>query len=350
MAFVEGAARRAAGLGDTGPGDARTWLFGRSDQRIHLLLTVAADRPATLVAEVQRQRELAASHGSVIWFEQGGATLLGPRRGREHFGFRDGVSQPGVEGFDRPSERRPGEVDGKPGTLLVSPGEFVLGYEGADGSGRAVPRWMWDGSFVVVRRLAQDVPGWWAQIQQNAATVAYPADRIGAQSIGRWRSGTPVVHDPEADTRSGRDHRRDNDFDYSEDPDSLRAPAYAHIRKTNPRRCPHASAAADGAWPRIIRRGIPFGLPFDPAAGRGHGVDAERGLLFVCYQASIVEQFERIQRRANDVDFPAPASGVDAVIGASGAQRRFVRTQGTVYAFTPSLSTVRALADGAELP
>ena len=36
--------------------------------------------------------------GAEVLFRQDGATLLGPLRGHEHFGFRDGVSQPGVRG------------------------------------------------------------------------------------------------------------------------------------------------------------------------------------------------------------------------------------------------------------
>ncbi len=83
---------------------------------------------------------------------------------------------------------------------------------------------------------------------------------------------------------------------------------------------------------RIIRRGIPYGQPFDPSAGAGHGPDA---------------------------DFAETGAGNDPVIGkdtdvtlkldtkSAGTKlhfAQFVRTEGTVYAFAPSLSTLRDLA------
>jgi hypothetical protein len=118
----------------------------------------------------------------------------------------------------------------------------------------------------------------------------------------------------------------------------------------------------------MIRRGIPFGPTFDPTAGRGHGVDAERGLLFNVYMASLESGFEFLQQAwANDARFPGGVLGEDRVDGpdpiigedpeacdlrreglpdARLDFRRFVHTTGAVYAFAPSISTLRALADG----
>src|ERR1700680_144190 len=83
---------------------------------------------------------------SLSFFQQDGAVLPGSRHGHEHFGFKDGISQPGVIGFDPPDPANRNQVLGKPGTLLIETGEFILGYPGHDNpNGRAVPFWIFDG-------------------------------------------------------------------------------------------------------------------------------------------------------------------------------------------------------------
>ncbi|WP_131746619.1 Dyp-type peroxidase [Frankia sp. Cppng1_Ct_nod] len=393
-AFVQGTAAHAAQLGDSGDDAPANWLFGRDDQTIDVLLVVATDDRHDLDHAVQRQRELASVHDVLVVFEQPGATLPGIAAGHEHFGFKDGISQPGVSGYDKPSTV-PGhtdEVAGKPGTDLIAPGEFVLGYVGQPGgvnaTGRAVPRWMWDGSFLVVRRLAQDVPGWWAQIESQHVTLTdavkteISAEALAAKAVGRWRSGTPVDQAPKADDRFGSDPMLDNDFDFADDAEGLRCPRFAHIRKMYPRSAPPPSPGEDAVnQRRILRRGIPFGLPFDPTSGRGEGIDARRGLVFACYQTSLADQFEFLQQFwADNVTFPAPSDGPDPVIGTPvafpsppGAPaapnppdprntlhadavttaeltfNRFIRTEGSIYGFTPSLSTLRKLVAGQPL-
>jgi Dyp-type peroxidase family len=341
-AYIEGAASRANALGDTGTSDADHWRFGRPTQRIDAVITVAADRPDALALEVQRQRELATRHDANVVFEQHGSTLAGVRRGHEHFGFRDGISQPGVHGFDAASRSRPDEVADKPGVRLVAPGEFVLGYAGENGRSRVVPEWMADGSFVVIRRLAQDVPGWWGHLTHISAVSGQPIERLAARAVGRWRSGAPVAHDPATDPRQRQNAGHDNDFDYSNDRDAVHTASFAHIRSMNPR-----AASPSTHRQRLLRRGIPFGPHFDPAAGRGHGGDADRGLLFVSYQASIVEQFEVLYRRWHTGTRNEPGTGPSETRhDLSLTLRPYVRAQGGVYAFTPSLAALDALASG----
>ena len=65
----------------------------------------------------------------------------------------------------------------------------------------------------------------------------------------------------------------------------------AHVRRANPR----DGLPFDGKLVnrhRLIRRGIPYGEPLPPGAeddGR------ERGVIFMCLQASIARQFEFVQ-------------------------------------------------------
>jgi len=264
-----------------------------------------------------------------VLFEQHGETLPDARRGHEHFGFKDGISQPGVRDFDRPSRNTPTEVAGKPGTDLIAPGEFLLGYPrqssqegGSDEPAHLSPDWMHDGSFQVFRLLQQDVPSWWAQVLAQCATLptenALSSDALAATLVGRWRSGTPLAQAPERDTRSGRDRSQDNNFTYDDDLEGFKTPRFAHIRKMYPLLESGPEVFPERERHRIVRHGIPFGPAFDPTEGRGHGVDTERGVCFNVFIASIEDGFEFLQRKwANSADFFAACDGPDPVIGAN---------------------------------
>jgi Dyp-type peroxidase family len=362
-AFTEGPVARAALLRDRGPSEPGRWVVGRRDQPIDALVTVAADDRKDLRREVATMRTLASRHGVSVVFEQDGATL--PRaRGHEHFGFKDGISQPGVVGFDEADDD--GFKKGHPGDEMIAAGEFVLGYVRA--GGRAPwrhPAWMRNGSFHVFRRLRQDVRGWWARVEETVRELpdrgSMTEDLLAAKLVGRWRSGAPLAHAPERDNRSARSRSSDNDFDFDDDADGQTTPRFAHIRKMHPR-----NQAFGDHRRRVLRRGIPFGPPFDPAADRGAGAD--RGLLFIAFMASIEEQFEHLQSAwANAPDFPGVVvgdrkrDGPDPVIGDDEAPlrlardrrpdteiefRRFVETTGAVYAFAPSIPTLRDLGSG----
>jgi Dyp-type peroxidase family len=355
-AFAEGAAARAGRLRDTGASDPSEWVVGHPDQTIDAVLTVAADDIDDLRIELERMRALAARRGAAIVFEEYGATLRGVRAGHEHFGFKDGISQPAVAGFDDGSKPRHGSDE------LVAAGEFVLGHDREGGEKSwPHPEWMGDGSFQVFRRLGQDVAGWWTQVIRAVGSLPpddpMTADLLGAKLVGRWRSGTPLARARERDNRSAQDRSLDNDFDYADDGQGHKTPRFAHIRKMYPR-----DRKFDDKRRRILRRGIPFGRPFDPAGGRGSGVDAERGLLFNVFMASIEQQFEFLQASwANNPNFPVEADGPDPVIGEDAARvrlvregrddveldfRRFVQTTGAVYAFAPSIRTLRDLGSG----
>uniref|UniRef100_UPI000ADDB37D Dyp-type peroxidase n=1 Tax=Streptomyces sp. SBT349 TaxID=1580539 RepID=UPI000ADDB37D len=382
-AFQQGAAERKDITGDTGRNDPGGWLFGASqNDPVHAVLTVAADRPGDLRAALDVEHEEAAAHRVAIAFEQYGATLEGVRRGKEHFGFKDGVSQPAVRDFDEPEADDPDHQKGKPGTRIIPHGEFVVGGPTDNRPQPGLPPWMLQGSFHVVRRLGQDVPGWWAQVADQLeilkAKGAVPPEAtsewLAARLVGRWRSGTPVAKSPDTDLPAHPGAETDNDVSFADDLEGRVTPLCSHARKTNPRDGlkvrpeDRATVAQKGALDgtRIMRRGIPFGMPFDPAGGPGNGPDAPRGMMFVCYQADLVAQFEFVQQTWIDgEDFPErPAKvGRDTMIGREGevsfpaggegstdsvqlSMRQFVRTEGAVYAFAPSLPALKDLAAG----
>ena len=64
---------------------------------------VASDEEADLDAVSAELRAAAEQHGLAVLLAQRGRNLPGNLRGHEHFGFKDGVSQPGIRG-----ERLPG--------------------------------------------------------------------------------------------------------------------------------------------------------------------------------------------------------------------------------------------------
>ncbi|MFE2409513.1 Dyp-type peroxidase [Kitasatospora sp. NPDC059408] len=404
-AFIQGPAdpSRSIALGDTDDNDPKRWLFGCATKPVvHAVLTIASDTPADLDSAVKEQKQAAGQAGAVVVYEQEGKHLAGDKKGKEHFGFKDGVSEPEVEGFDEPDPNRfTGEgaetvfySKKHPGTRIIPAGEFVIGKKLAathapeTAAAKTVPAWMHNGSFQVVRRLEQDVAGWWAQVDAQLRRLkdlkAVPEDTkrdwFAARLVGRWRNGAPVCKYPDqqpGDPAAGAD----NDFKYlgdPEDPDGLITPLFSHLRKTNPRAGLVDGVPVDEAFidaRRIMRRGAPYGKPFDPTSDIPEfGPDAQRGLLFVCYQSDLVGQFEFIQANwINDPDFPPGREakpGPDPLVsgqlatvndgrvsweGRSPAGERattgldfrpFVQTRGALYCFTPSITTLRRLAQG----
>lgn len=312
--FPHTAHQAARANGDTDGSAPAHWLFGRADQHVHAVVTVASDDPGRLAATARNLDVLDTLLGVTTVHEQRAATLPGDQRGREHFGYKDGVSQPGVRGFHHEDRDRPGHRAGRPGSLLVNAGEFVFGHP-AESARPDAAAWLTDGSIQVVRRLTQDVEGWHDAVERHG---------LGPRLIGRHPDGRPLA------AADG------NDFDYSDDPTGAETPCPAHIRKTNPRAFAHRTPRQH----RLLRRGVPFGTTDD----------GERGLVFVAHCTSLAEQFEFVQQTwARNPDF-APGergapTGVDPVLGGG-----FVRTTGALYALVPSVSTLRLLAAGRELP
>jgi Dyp-type peroxidase family len=258
-----------------------------------------------------------------------GKVRPGAQRGHEHFGFLDGVSQPGIRGLTHNSNPIYRPDHGLPGQDLVWPGEFVFGYPGQHPNDpvkagppppMAAP-WMKNGSFMVFRRLEQKVPEFRRFAAERAARLGMDRELLAARMVGRWKSGAPLELAPLRDNPAlGADANRNNDFAYGGDPVQRRCPYAAHIRKAYPR--DDTGSAAEAQRHRIIRAGIPFGPEVEPGETTTR---RSRGLMFVCYQTSIERQFEFIQRNyANDPGFVggkmrpgggAVSPGFDPIIG-----------------------------------
>jgi Dyp-type peroxidase family len=355
----------AAMLGDTDDSAPQKWVIGAPDgPPVDALLTLAAEDESTLRTAVDEEIELVkgakltvlplrgkAGGGQVQW-----GSVLRNAEGRrvEHFGFVDGLSQPGIRGF--------GDAHARPGSPVIAAGEFILGCPGERRPQTWAPRpsaaaWMRGGSFQVFRRLRQHPDRWWNRMKELRED--HP-EEAAARALGRRLDGRPLatLNDPE----------QLNQFDYRNDASGANTPLFAHIRKMNPR-----DELFRDRNHKMLRRGITFGPVFDPATPDD---DEERGLIFNAYMTSIEHQFEFLQRRwANDPEFPASTlarygrgtgkpqvDGLDPILGpdAETAGRQhpeeivkkipkeafggFVTTTGAVYAFAPPLPALRRLA------
>jgi Dyp-type peroxidase family len=409
-AFQAGLPARAATLGDQDPGGSAdpttSWKIGGTGNVPDVLLIVASDSMSELTKAADRLRPNAGDgpgEPQVIWEELGQTRSDLP--GHEHFGFKDGVSQPGVRGriaakperfltIRRLAPPAPGEMEfASPGQPLVWPGQFVFGYASTDGasgsSGGPIkpaqlkPAWLKNGSLLVFRRLQQNVAGFTRFVQDTAATIpGMPPERLGAMLVGRWKSGAPILRAQQNDMPAlGACPLANNDFLYTAnspppvflpgtpvpqpfaaalaDPNGFVCPHAAHIRKVNPRdQDSNFGDQFDTLTRRILRRGIPYGPPIhDPTTDDG----VDRGLHFLCYQVSIAHQFEVLQRDwANQTLNPVPG-GHDVVIGETANRQREVElftsggtasqtlitpTQWVIptgggYFFAPSISALR---------
>jgi Dyp-type peroxidase family len=352
-AFKEGIAARSRGLNDPkqGVGSAATWKVGGSSTAADGVILITGPTAASVDAI---QKELLAAAGkclTVVFQERGMTRELD--RGHEHFGFLDGVSQPSVRGqidrvfphkkFLQESQNPHDPGQGLPGSDLLWPGEFVFGYAAQDPSdpgkpGAPVsggPEWMKNGSFMVFRRLNQLVPEFNEFLDSTATKLGMDAELLGARAVGRWKSGAPLITTPlQDDPILGGQKLLNNDFDFDVDAQGRRCPFASHIRKAYPRNdiTPAAGpgseheqrdrSEANTESHRIMRRGIPFGESVtDDELNKGT-TSIERGLMFVCYQTSIEDQFEFIIRNwVNNPEF-APLGGnpgFDPLLGQDAA-------------------------------
>ena len=360
-AFRQGAAQREIFQTD-GESNPQRWVTDGVDA----VLTIAGDDPDELAQAVTEQVERAARCGVTVRYQQRGDALPG---GREHFGFKDGISQPGVEGYARPAGPEGDEDAEHPGSRIVASKHFLLAPDHDELS------WMADGSFQAFVRFTVDVGKWSTQVRYHAQNLPLSdimsPELLAAKLVGRWPSGTPVNLAPRRDDRP-EVSVGDNEFTFANDNDGKRCPEFAHIRTQNPRH----GAEDDGH--RILRRGIPFGPVYDPAedadGGYGQYGSRERGLCFNAFMAHIENQFEFLQQ-GGFAAAPDPVAG-----GKEGSYelhlpddkveknvrhldlRGYVVNTLTLYAFAPSLDGLGKLVkiddtppvsenrEGAEVP
>ena len=342
-AFRQGmAARSVTKLGDAADDRPEHWEAAPpfAARGVHAMLMVWAQSQAELDA---RLAEFGAQAD-----EAGGITLVGFQpvaalggSGREHFGFRDPISQPAIAG-DRSADV------GSDGEEPIAAGEFLLGYP--DELGRTTtlaPEVGRNGTYAVYRKMHQDVAAFRAFLGSD------DAEQLAAKLMGRWRSGAPLTLPAGADDPSlTADGLRANAFDYTEDPVGYICPRGAHVRRARPR-----DGSPTVRRRRLIRRGMPYGQPLPDAAG-DDGVG--RGLVGIFLNADIERQYEFVQRQwLNAPSFDGLWNAADPILGPAGRdftwQRRpvprrrvglprFVTVRGGEYFFVPGISALQFLS------
>jgi deferrochelatase/peroxidase EfeB/uncharacterized membrane protein len=482
FAFVEGmtAEYRSRILGDFGDNSPEHWRWGKTAPDAVVL--IYGRTPESVDDLRRRLRDICGEWGAAEPHE----VKLKPvtKDKTEPFGFLDGISQPVIRGTYK-SLRNADPIH------IVEPGEMVLGYPDNRGyippsptlepnsdPGNKLPLLNapndfsrnvadstrdvgFNGSFLVIRELEQDVDGFWDYCRKEAEKLKHRLppiynvgeELVGAKLVGRWKDGSSLVREP---YESATDHRRkltvreeraqeerkkeglnltaesvqpemtrpttnpqvgpaiasapkgadlltskgadpyiskdadlhttreaaphtspdanahsekdaepprrpvhpDNDFLFGvEDPQALRCPFGAHIRRANPRDSlgpGNAEQVAISNRHRITR----IGRHYMPEPGQ------KPGLFFMCFCADIERQFEFLQQTwLRSPSFHGLSCEKDPVLGDAekgvcgytvpspdgpiglSALPRFVTTKGGGYFFLPGRRLIDYLVD-----
>ncbi len=266
------------------------------------------DHAAAIQSEIKKIADAADREGIAMAAYELMDGLYNPQtKTSDHFGFRDGVSQPDV--LTTPSaqpdvnEVRLGEVlcgyRNDRNDFAINPDYFdepPSNYNDAEKKEWEKRRWRRDlqkeaasyqknSSYLVVRKLEQHDDVFTDFLKTQTALInaqhglSMSEDDLAARLVGRNRDGTSLIQPAGSN---------ENDFTYKNDETGAQCPFASHIRRSNPR-----ANVLGRPTPRIVRRGMSFGKP------RAADPSATRGLMFMCYNASIAEQFETIQRWIN---------------------------------------------------
>jgi Dyp-type peroxidase family len=303
--FQQGMPARAQMLGDTGGNAPANWAGGLANSDLHAIVILFARDEAERVRCVGEHKRLVAACAGVEVLSVLDLNANPPfNYAHDHFGYRDRLSQPVIEG----SGEEPTPGSGSP----LKAGEFILGYPDEYGvtADRPQPEILArNGSYMAYRRLQEHVGKFREFLRQHGETPE-EQELIAAKLMGRWRSGAPLVLSPDKDDPTlAADPQRNNDFNYRNmDPQGYAVPLGSHARRMNPR-----DTAANINRRRMIRRGATYG-PALPDGAPDDGV--ERGIAAFVICGSLIRQFEFAQNVwANDRNFHELGNERDPVIG-----------------------------------
>jgi deferrochelatase/peroxidase EfeB len=438
--FSMGMKARRHILGDRGPSHYSHWdpIWNSGQpgdaQHVHVLVSINGKTEADVEKRYQEIVDrLAWANDAYADIKEVGVTQLSGHRGpggtlldyqpaaalagqmdKEHFGYSDGISgtyfrgcgeDPAlVVGGGKPNGKDPRTIEGWD---PLEPGEFILGHPdegGAYPEAPGPPLFSRNGTFLVYRKLHQNVASFRSYLDAEGARFPGGKEALAAKFAGRWRNGAPLALFPTREAADGfvrelaaldvlhhagtlTDEQRVRftalklqlvGFDYAEDPDGARCPFGAHTRRTNPRSSlqfqpgAFATPAALTNRRRMLRRGLTYGRAEEPATDTG-----DHGVILMLLNADLSRQFEFVQqqwvnfgndfRLSNDKDpiignhaIPAgedgrPATGRMVIEGdkSTGAPPHFcsnmpafVETRGGDYFFVPSMTCLRMIGLG----
>lgn len=332
MSGNEGRSRR---LGDIGTNAPEHWDWGGDATQVpHLLLLLYAAKGGI---KAWRKKVEGKDFSTAFELLRQLPTLdIGQI---EPFGFADGISQPSVD-WSQQQSTDTHQRDRYSNLLAV--GEVVLGYPNeykqytvrplidpkTDPLAADLPNaedepkfkdFARNGSYLVLRQLDQDVPGFWRFVDKATDSDPEKREQLAAAMVGRQRDGSPLVPESFEDVPGIPSDDHLNHFTYQGDPGGNQCPIGAHIRRSNPRTgdlpsgssCifsrlikilgfgltrPDEDLVASSRFHRLLRRGRGYGPVLAPEdAVKPNAPKAERGLQFICLVANISRQFEFVQ-------------------------------------------------------
>jgi deferrochelatase/peroxidase EfeB len=400
---------RSARLGDVQANAPDKWSWGAADGVPHVVVM--------LYTTPQTHDSYEQAIGAQL--SEGFKTLKCLRTSelssREPFGFEDGISQPTL---DWKRERPVRDEEQLAYTNLACLGEFLLGYpneygmytdrplvDPLRGNTSALPlaedapeqadvgR---NGSYLVMRQLQQDVQGFRNYLDRQSHGNKDVSEQLAAAMVGRTREGEPVVG-RSSEVIAGLSPKDDiNAFTYQSDPQGIRCPLGAHIRRSNPRNADlppgktdilsrlkrtlgfDANALANDLvastrFHRLLRRGRKYGMTATAGSSVSQqdaiaAAPIETGIHFISLVANISRQFEFVQgawiagtrfaglRNESDPllgnrqsEIGGSPSDVFSIPQSDGPDRKltdlpsFVTVRGGAYFFLPGIRALRYL-------
>ena len=399
-------------LGDVAANSPANWRWGNVDHVPHAVVMLFAE-----AGLLDSWKDSIKGQSWNAAFEEIECLSTADMDGREPFGFVDGISQPEID-WD---QTRKVPINGyeRKYSNKVSLGEFLLGYRNE--YGRYTDRPLLDpkdpasldlpaaednpgkkdlgrnGTYLVMRQLAQDVRGFWQFL--DSVTDSKPEERykLGSLMVGRaLADGSPLVplsRDAIPGIKDQHNGIQQNQFTYDLDIDGTRCPYGAHIRRANPRnpdipgdpnglistlirilgfgsRNIREDLIASTRFHRILRRGREYGRKLTPeeALQPAAPQEGETGLHFFAINSNIQRQFEFIQAAwLMRTKFDGMTEESDPLLGnrtpvigcpftntfsaprSGGIRRRilglpqFISVRGGAYFFLPGMSALRYL-------
>jgi deferrochelatase/peroxidase EfeB len=349
--FRQGMAARAQILGITGASDPDHWVGGLSSPALHAIaILFARDAGERERCRQEHEQHVKKCKGVELLSALDLEAIPPFDHAHEHFGYRDRLSQPVIEGTG---------VEPTPGSgPAIKAGEFFLGYPDEKGPPANLPQpdiLSRNGSYVAYLRIEEHVGAFRDFLRQHGETPDQQ-EWIAAKLMGRWRSGAPMVLAPKKDAPElGADPQRSNDFNYrTMDPHGYGCPLGAHIRRMNPR-----DTAVNMNRRKMIRRGGTYGPPLPEGAPED---GKERGIAAFVGCASLVRQFEfAMNVWTNDPTFHELENERDPIFGTQDGTfdmtipnrpirkkikglPAFTTIRGGAYFFLPGIKALRYLA------
>lgn len=292
-------------------------LGGNDDKQIHALMFLAHSSLEELKNEAKTIIDRGEKLGKIVACEVGSVFRDGNDKAIGPFGFADGISQPLF--LKRDYDKYCQNQDIKQWNPFASLNLVLV----KDPYGESYSY----GSYCVFQKLETNYELFAEKIGELAEKIEGDRDRAEALVVGRFKDGTPIALAEQPNQNDKNPIA--NSFNYTDDLYGRKCPLHSHIRKVNPRQDRDDADLAEARKKnRIFRAGITY---FDdPKAWQTQDLSVLQqclnkleyfneisqqslekniasisGLLFVCFQQSISEQFDRLQRKwADDSEFP----------------------------------------------